>query len=242
MPLYNTPGTPVPYRSTSRTASISTTLGGAFDVDGIGKAVTGLVDRDFDLVVGHEHDIGRAAAVDIAQKDAGRRVVSGKPGRRGHRDSCAEVSVASVRPVVDATAVDEHDILEAVAGHIGEPESRRAEIQRLGRIIAVELNPGGLLPGFLGIGVVVKPDRKLPGLDDVGQSVAGQIHHDDIRIGQIDRGKVLVADKRALVPAAIECEREVSLHRRLVDQKVGPAVAVGVDKLHVAVGQAEARR
>ena len=95
-------------------------------------------------------EVGRAVAVDVAEQQPPRVVAVGQPGCGAHLYRWPEAAVAQVRPVRDVAAAHQDDVLQAVAGHVGEPDRRVGQIDSGDRAFG----GGCALPGEPGVGVV----------------------------------------------------------------------------------------
>ena len=146
--------------------------------------------------------------------------------------------MAEVGPVGDVAAAQQDDVLQAVAGHVGQPDVRVGQVDARGGSVRHR----GALPGAAGVGVVEPALQRGTGADDVGQSVAVEVDEFHPRVVEADGRRLPVGLERAPAPAAGERHREVTGLGRRLDQQVGPAIAVGVDELHARFAEALRRR
>ena len=96
----------------------------------IAPGIAGLVEPEVDYRGLEIDQVGRAGTVEIDQEQARRVEVVADARRCGHGDPAAEAAVAEVRPVVDPAVVDQHDVAQPVARHVGQAYPRVAEVDQ----------------------------------------------------------------------------------------------------------------
>ena len=163
-----------------------------------------------------------------------------KAQRNLHRQSLTKAAVAKVRPVVDAALVDDGDVLQAVTGQVAELHTRIGEADVRESVWRTALNSRCALgcPAFDSV-VEVALERGA-GSQNVSHSIAGEIEQTNLRVFQVERRRLCVALERLAAEARVEVERVVARHLGRGDQKVGPAIPIGVEQLHALIGKLQA--
>ena len=100
----------------------------------------------------------------------------------------APVAMAEVGPVFDVAVVDEHDVLQAVARHVGPFDARVGEVDVGKDFEGLALHPAGLLPAFLRI--VEETFQTTAGANGVGYAVAVEIDQFDFRVFKVEAGRL----------------------------------------------------
>ncbi|GJE41268.1 hypothetical protein AEGHOMDF_0430 [Methylobacterium soli] len=212
----------------------------AGDGDGRAPAIAALIDPERHAVGADIDDVGQAVAVHVADKDPARVVAVGESRAIRHMDALAPAAPAEVRPVVDIAVIDERDVPQPVAGEIRPSDARVREVHIRENLERLPLGRRGLAPSEAGPAVeVFEPGA---GAHGVGDAVAVQIDEAHLGIFQIETRSLAVAPERRACPAAVKAERKVARQRAIGDEQIGAAVAVGIDKLHASIRQAETSR
>ena len=129
-------------------------------------------------------DVGQAIAIHVADQDALGVVAVGEARAVPHVNALAPVAVAEVRPVLDVAVVDQDDVLQAVARHVGPLDARVGEVD-VGKLLQrLALDPAGAVPALLWI--VEEAFQAAAGADGVGDAVAVQVDQLDLRVFEVE--------------------------------------------------------
>src|SRR5262249_25869533 len=102
-------------------------VGKVGDDSGVDPSIAFRVDPIADFARTEIENIGAAGSIQIGQQDAAGVELAVGGDRRGtlHQNRIAELAVAELRPIFDATVADLNLVDEAIAGHVGEEEIER---------------------------------------------------------------------------------------------------------------------
>ena len=172
------------------------------------------------------------------------RSPSGSRGARRIVHRRPAPAVAEVRPVGDVAVAQQHDVLQAVTGHVGQPDPRVGE---------VDVGPAPLLAAVRcharrGVGVVEPALQPRARAQHVGQPVAVEVDQLHARVGRA--GPTVPAGRAGTSGGSTRRRRSSGSTRsrlrsrsgRRGHDQVGAAVAVGVDELHAGLAEGERRR
>jgi hypothetical protein len=153
----------------------------------------------------HIHQVGAAGSVQVGQHEPPGVEIGIELGGHGHAHPLAETAVAQVGPVVDATVVDEHDVVEAVTRHVCQPDAARRIIEiQVGKLVQV-MDPGngaGRTETF-GAQALEPQELAVGGHQGVGSAIARQIQHAHMGIPGQEPG--LTGKGGEALPCAFRC-------------------------------------
>lgn len=185
-------------------------------------------------------DVGRTAAVEITQPDPGRiELVLRREERHAvHRDAPTEASAAEIRPVVHAAALDPHDVLKTVAGHVGKKDPSRGVVER-------DRGTCSLVAGFRqvhGPAIAAQTERTDPHEvmrfrdQQVGQTIAVDVDLPQPRVRERHRRLLRESDEGR--PIARSLARVIALTR---DGELELSVTVDVHELCISAQSSDRR-
>src|SRR5690606_39138858 len=94
--------------------------GRTVNLDRLAPAVAALIDPQRELAMIHEDQVGYAIAVHVADQDLARIISAGKARTIAHVNARAPVPQPKIGPVFKITVVNQHDVPQAIAAHVGE--------------------------------------------------------------------------------------------------------------------------
>lgn len=83
-----------------------------------------------DPVEVHIHKVSAARPVQVGQKETFGIKVDFEMGRIFHRDALAELAITQVGPVIDATVMDQDDVIQTASGQVGQTDSARGIVKK----------------------------------------------------------------------------------------------------------------
>jgi len=152
----------------------------SYNCDRVAPAVAAAVDPHRGLAGSDVDEVREAVSVDIAEQQAPRVVPKRQLRARRHPHPAAPPAVAEVRPVFDGAIVDEDQVLQPVAQHVGKPHPWIGEAQigqGVGRRGAGRTRAGPSL-----LRVVEEAGEPVAGMQRVGHPVASEIEQPDLGV------------------------------------------------------------
>ncbi len=182
------------------------------------------------------HEVGAAVAVDVDHEQPAGIVAARQHGRIRHLDRLGPAAVAQIGPVAHRRAVDADEILQAVAGHVGQLDVRVAQVGRGRGAARNRLRLGREAV----VGAVVEGEELVRHGQHVGPAVAVQVHEARDQARRRDRRRA-VQRHRPPEPAALP-ERHVARGRRRERDQVHRAGAEQVGERDARRGQIDRAR
>ena len=102
------------------------------------------------------------------------------------------------RPIFDAAVIDQHDVLKAVARHVGDPDAGVGEVDVRELFESPAFNQPYAIPAFLRI--IEEALQARTGADGVGDAIAIEIDQPDLRVFQVEARGMAIRLERVAVP------------------------------------------
>ena len=143
----------------------------------LAPCVAGLVEPEMDPVEVDIHEVRAAGSVQVRQEQTPGIEIELEARRICHRHALAETAVAQVGPVVDPAVVHQDDVVQAIAGHVGQAHSScRIVEEHIRELIEVVHARDGLRRGEALFAQAFEPQEMLSsGQQRIRQAVSGQI-------------------------------------------------------------------